>query len=102
MYILFGIKTIKLSKQLEFPSTNENNENGVREFMYDMDNEIVHVDKDGFEDLITFHEAAFEITNGYYFNEGRNHQIKKKLKTCTVYDFKLKTIKVPHRLLLNY
>ena len=40
-----------------------------------MDNGIVYIDKVGLEEIITYHEAEFEITDGYYFNEGRNNTI---------------------------
>ena len=40
-----------------------------------MDNEIIYIDKVGLEDLITFHEAEFEIIDGYYYDQGRNNTI---------------------------
>ena len=40
-----------------------------------MDGEIVHIDKPGLEDLIPFHDAEFEVIDGYYSDEGRNHKI---------------------------
>ena len=30
-----------------------------------MENDIIYIDKVGLEDLITFHEAEFEIIDGY-------------------------------------
>ena len=33
----------------------------------------IYIDKVGLEDSVTFHEAEFEITDGYYFNSGRNN-----------------------------
>ena len=53
-----------------------------------MSNEIIYIDKVGLEDLITFHEAEFEILDGYYFNEGRNNTINKVIKS--LYDKRLK------------
>ena len=32
--------------------------------MNDTDNEIIYIGKAGLEDLITFHDAQFEITDG--------------------------------------
>ena len=70
------IKIIKLNKHLDFPLTSKLNEDsGVREFINEMDNEIIYIDKVGLEDLITFHEAEFEIIDGYYYDQGRNNTI---------------------------
>ena len=52
-----------------------------------MSNEIIYIDKVGLEDLITFHEAEFEILDGYYFNEGRNNTINNVIKS--LYDKRL-------------
>ena len=71
------IKIIKLNKHLDFPLTSKINEDGIRDFTNDMSNEIIYIDKVGLEDLITFHDAEFEILDGYYFNEGRNDTINK-------------------------
>ena len=66
-----------------------------------MSNEIIYIDKVGLEDLITFHEAEFEILDGYYFNEGRHNTIHKVMKS--LYDKRL-TFKQekPSRLYLDY
>ena len=40
-----------------------------------MDNGIIYIDKVGLEDIITFHEAEFEIIDGYYYDQGRNNTI---------------------------
>ena len=37
-----------------------------------MDNEIGFIDEAGLEDLVTFHDAQFEIIEGYSYNDGRN------------------------------
>ena len=58
------IKVIRLNKHLDFPLTSKINEDGVRDFTNHMDNEITYIDKVGLEDLITFHEAEFEIIDG--------------------------------------
>ena len=69
------IKIIRLNKHLDFPLTSKINDDGVRDFTNHMDNEIVHIDKVGLDDLITFHEAEFELIDGYYYNAGRNDTI---------------------------
>ena len=70
-------KNIELNKHLDFPLTSKINEDGIRDFTNDMSNEIIYIDKVGLEDLITLHDAEFEILDGYYFNEGRNDTINK-------------------------
>ena len=62
------IKILKQNKHLGFPLTSKMYENGVREFIYDMDNELIYIDKVGFEELTTYHEAEFEIIDGYYYD----------------------------------
>ena len=70
------VKTFKLNKHVYFPLTSKIDEDtGVRDFINEMDNDIIYIDKVGFEDLITFHEASFEIIDGYYYNDGRNETI---------------------------
>ena len=81
-----------LSKKLDVPLTNRINEKcGVRDFANDMENEITYIDKVGLEDLITFHEAEFEITDGYYFNSGRDDKINNIINN--LYDLRLKSKK---------
>ena len=58
------IQITKLHKHRQFPLLSKLNDNGVRVFTNDMDGEIVYIDKTGLEDLITFHKAEFEITDG--------------------------------------
>ena len=85
------IKIIKLNKHLELPLTSKINEDGVRDFVNDMGNELVYVDKVGLEDSITFHEAEFGITDGCLFNEGRNHKINDVIRN--LYDLRLIKLK---------
>ena len=40
-----------------------------------MEHQIIYLGKVGLEDLITFHEAEFEIIDGYYYNSGRTNTI---------------------------
>ena len=67
---------IKLNKHLGFPLTSKLNEDsGVRYLINEMDNGIIYIDKVGLEELITYHEAEFEIIDGYYYGQGRNNTI---------------------------
>ena len=46
-------KVIKLNMHLDFPLTSKlNSESGVREFINEMDNVIIYIDKIGLEELI--------------------------------------------------
>ena len=97
------IKIIKLNKHLDFPLTSKMNEDrGVRDFINEMDNGIIYIDKVGLEDLMTFHEAGFEIIDGYYYDQGRNNKINHVIKDLYNLRLKLKHDKIQHRLLLNY
>ena len=101
MDILIIIKIIKLNKHLDFPLTSKINDDGVRD-LNNMEHGIIYIDKIGLEDLSTFHEAEFEIIDGYYFNSGRNNNIIDVIKN--LYDLRLKlnkAIKVQHKLLLK-
>ena len=67
-----------------------------------MDNGIIYIDKVGLEELITYHEAEFEIVDGYYYNEGRNNTINNVIKD--LYDLRNSENKkrIQPKLLLNY
>ena len=55
-----------MNQHLVFPVTSKNNEETcVRAFTNEMDNGIIYIDNIGLEDLITFHEAEFEIIDDY-------------------------------------
>ena len=69
-------KIIKLNKHLDFPLTSKlNDESGVRDFINEMDNGIIYIDKVGLGEMIEYHKAGFGIIGGYYYNEGRNNTI---------------------------
>ena len=70
------IKIIKLNKHLDSPLTSKiNEESGVREFINEMENGIIYIDKVGLEEIIEYHQAEFEITDGYYYDQGRIQSI---------------------------
>ena len=75
------IKISRLNKHLDLPLTSKiNEETGVRDFINEMEHYIIYIDKVGLEDLITFHDAQFEIIDGYYYNDGRNDTINCQLR----------------------
>ena len=87
MICFIRIKIIKFNKHLDFPLTSKINEaTGVIYLINEMENEIIHIDKVGLEDLITFHEAEFEITDAYYLNSGRNDKMNNVIKN--LYDLR--------------
>ena len=49
-----------------------------------MENETVYTDKAGLEDLITFHDAEFEIIDGYYYNERETIRFIRSSKIHTI------------------
>ena len=73
------VKVIKTNKHLVFPLTSKlDEESGVRNFVNEMGNGIVYIDKVGLEEIFTYHGAEFEIIDGYYYDQGRNitvHQV---------------------------
>jgi len=70
------IKILKVNKHYKFPLMSYVNKDGVRTFSNDMVNKIVYVDKTFLEDLIQLQKIEFEIIRGYYYNEGRNNNLK--------------------------
>ena len=66
-----------------------------------MDNEIIYIDKVGLEDLIEFHEAEFEIIDGYYYNDGRNETINHVIEDLYNLRLKLKKDKNPAQMVIK-
>ena len=82
-------RIIKLNKHLDFPLTSKlNEESGVRDFINEMENGIICMAKIGLEELIEHHKAEFEISDGYYYNEGRDSTINHVIKD--LYDLRKK------------
>ena len=100
--IFYSNKIIRLNKHLDFPLTSKINDDGVGDFTNHMDNGIIYIGKVGLEDLITFHEAEFEIVDGYYYNDGRNNTINHVIEDLYDLRIKLKKDKTQHRWWLNY
>ena len=53
-----------------------------------MENDIIYIGKVGLDDLIAFHEAEFDIIDGYHYNSGRNNKNNNVIKNS--YDLRLK------------
>ena len=83
------VRTIKLNRHLDFPLISKLNEDdGVRNFTNDMENETMYVYKAGLEDLITYHEAESEVLDGCYFKSGRHNRVNDVIKD--LYDLRKK------------
>ena len=82
--------------------TSTIHEDGVRDFINDMEHDIIYVDKCGLEYLISFHDIDFEVTDAYYVNQGRHDTRNNIIKQ--LYDVRLTITKVriQHRLLSSY
>ena len=79
-YYFIDIKILDVGLELDFPLMSYKDDDGIRNFINNMDGEIIRVDKYTLEDLIQFHKIKFEIIRGYYFNEGFNKTINKVIK----------------------
>ena len=96
------IKIIKRKRHLDFPLTSKLNEDdGVRNFTNDMDNEIIHIGKIGLGEIIEYHKAGFGITDGYYCDEGRNDTINHVIKDLYNLRKKLKQYKNPAHMVIK-
>jgi len=74
-----GIIT-KVGIKRQFPLCSVMTESGVRDFTNDLVGKEVYLDKQSLLDLIEFQDVDFQITEGYYFDEGHNKQIKDTIR----------------------
>ena len=96
------IKIIKLNKHLDFPLTSKLNEDrGVRYFINEMDNGNIYICKVGLAEIITYHEAEFEIVDGYYYDPGRNNTINHVIGDLYNLRLKLQQDKHPAQIVIK-
>jgi len=69
------IKVNKVNKKYPFPLMSYINDDGVRIFTNEPPNNL-YVCKIDLEDLIEFHKIEFDIIDGYYYDEGRNYNLR--------------------------
>ena len=69
------IRILDVGTKREFPLLSKIDDNGVRLFTNDMENDIIYIDRYGLEDAIRFQKVKYEILDGYYYNEGRQDNI---------------------------
>ena len=60
---------------MDLPVTTKLNEDGVRDLINDLGDEIIYAGKVGLEEMIEYHIAGFGIIDGYYYGQGRNNTI---------------------------
>ena len=95
----------EVGKTYDFPCMSYKNEKGIRNWTNDMVGQICFVDKTTLEDWEKFQKIKYEIIDGYYFNEGRNSNIKTIMKT--MFDERLKKkkeqnpIQAVYKLIMN-
>lgn len=71
------IEIEKVNKKRNFPLISIlDEERGVRNFTNDVEGKKVYIDKFALEDAIRFQKIEYKIIRGYYFDEGRNKNIK--------------------------
>ena len=77
MNILLGLTNVKLNEKLQFPLTSNIDEQVVLEISRMIWKLIIYtyIDNIGLEDLITFHEAEFDIIDGCQFSSDRTNAI---------------------------
>ena len=99
------IRVDALGKKLHFPLLSAINDKGVRIFTNDVVGQEFYVDKCALEDAVEFQEIKYTIIKGYYYNEGRNPQIRKTLQF--LFDERVKKkkdknpIQVVYKLIMN-
>ena len=99
------IKITRVGVKRHFSLLSEVNENGIRVFHNDMVGKEFYVDMTTLEDWINFQDVDFEVLKGYYYDEGRNPQIRKTLQY--LFDKRLEKkkeknpIQVVYKLIMN-
>ena len=86
---------------MDLPLTSKINEGGVGDFINDMENEIIHIDKVGLGEIIEYHMAEFESIDGYYYDQGRNNTLLTMLwRICIIQESNWKN-KNPARMVIK-
>ena len=66
-----------------------------------MENEIIYIDKVGLEEIIEYHQAEFEIIDGYYYDQGRNNTINHVIEDLYNLRLKMKQDKNPAQVVIK-
>ena len=67
------------TKRYDFPLLSNVNEDGIRMFTNETKDKEFYIDKFSLEDAMEFQGLKFDIICGYYYNEGRNYNLKKTI-----------------------
>jgi len=98
------IRVKKVNKNFAFPLMSYINDDGVRIFTNEP-KENLYVCKIQLEDLIEFHNIEFEIIDGYYYDEGRNNNLRDVIDFVFNERLKMKKQKNPlqeiYKLIMN-
>jgi hypothetical protein len=98
------IKVKKVNKNYAFPQMSYINDDGVRIFTNEP-KENLYMCKFVLEDLIKFHKIEFDIIDGYYYDEGRNNNLRDVIDFVFNERLKMKKEKNPlqeiYKLILN-
>ena len=98
------IKVLKVNKKYKFPLMSYVNDDGVRVFTNETLDSL-YVCKFELEDLIKYHGIEFDIIDGYYYDEGRNTNLKEVISFVFNKRLELKEQKNPlqeiYKLILN-
>ena len=70
----------KVGIKRDFPLMSYKDKEGVKNWINEMENKIIYVDKYTLEDLIEFQKIEFEIIRGYYYNKGFNKKINETIQ----------------------
>jgi hypothetical protein len=99
------IKVLKVNKNYNFPLMSfKDKKTGTREWTNEP-KENLFVCKFELEDLIEFQKIEFEIIRGYYYNEGRNYNLRETIDFLFNERLKMKAEKNPlqemYKLIMN-
>jgi hypothetical protein len=98
------IKVKKVNKNFAFPQMSYINDDGVRIFTNEPKDNL-YVCKIQLEDLIKFHNIEFDIIDGYYYDEGRNNNLRDVIDFVFNERLKMKKEKNPlqeiYKLIMN-
>ena len=98
------IKVKKVNKNFAFPQMSYINDEGVRIFTNEPKDNL-YVCKIQLEDLIKFHNIEFDIIDGYYYDEGRNNNLRDVIDFVFNERLKMKKEKNPlqeiYKLIMN-
>ena len=89
------IEITKIGKEYKFPCASLITDEGIRNFTNDLVGKKIYMDKTGLEDLIHFQQAEYKFIKGYYYDEGRNENIKDTMKHLFLERIKYKKVKNP-------